>query len=112
MGPDVVLQVPSRGERLGALGVGAHEGAFPRVDPPVDVQVLGGVETLATARELALARPVGDVDLLDVRAKVGREGKGALTPGVVTLVWLFLLDPLVDSAPLEIMRGVDLCPLG
>ena len=34
-------------------------------------QVMGSVEAFATAGKLVLARPIGDMDLLDVRAQVG-----------------------------------------
>ncbi len=88
---DVVLEVAGGGEGLAALRVGAHEGAFSRVYSPVDVEVLRGVKTLAAARKLALARAVGDVDLLDVRAEVSREGKRAFAAWVVALVWLVSL---------------------
>lgn len=91
--PDVVLEVPRRGKGFRAICVGADKGPLPSVDPAVDVEVLRGVETLAAARELALAGPVRDVDLLDVRAQVSREGEGATAPRVVTLVWFILLDP-------------------
>ena len=66
VGPDVVFEVSRRREGLAALGVRTDKRTFSRVDSPVDVEVLRRVESLAAARELALTRPVRDVDLLDV----------------------------------------------
>lgn len=88
--PYVVLEVPRRGECLPAVGVRADEWALPGVDPPVDVEVLRRVEPLAAAREIALAWTIGDVDLLDVGAEVGRERERPAAPRVVTFVRLVL----------------------
>lgn len=64
--PYVVLEIAGGGERLGTICVGAHERPLAGVHASVDVEVLRRVEALPAAREIALARPVGDVDLLDV----------------------------------------------
>lgn len=69
----MVLEVARGSKRLGAFCVRTDEWAFPSVHPSVDIQVLWGIEALPTAGELALARSVGDVDLLDVGAQVCRE---------------------------------------
>ena len=88
---DVVLQVSSSGERLPTVGVRADKRSLSRVNPSVDVEVLRGVEALATSGKLALARPVGDVDLLDVRTQVCWKREGSLTPRMIALVRLVLL---------------------
>ena len=82
----VVLEVACSRECLDTVGIGTDEGPLSRVHTPVHIQVLGSVEAFATARELTLARPIGDVDLLDVRAQVGWEREGSPTPRVVALV--------------------------
>ena len=105
----VVLEVPGRGEGLAAFGVRADEGTFARVDPPVDVEVLRSVKSLPAARELALAGPIRDVDLLDVRSEVSGEGEGAFAAWMVALVWLFLFpfNPLLPRE--EVVFGVRWC---
>ena len=90
----VVLEIASSGESLDAVRVGTHERPLPGVHTSVDIEVLGSVESLTTARELALAGPVGDVDLLDVGSEVGGEREGPSTARMVTLVW-----PVLVSLP-------------
>ena len=105
--PDVVLEVPGSGEGLGALCVRTDKGPLARVDAPVNVEVLRSVEPLPAAWELTLARPVRNVDLLDVRAEVGGERERASTAGVVALVRLVLL--LLDhfAGPLQLHVAVS-----
>lgn len=91
--PNVVLQVSCCREGLHTFGVGADERSLPCVDSSMDIEVLWGVESLSTAGKLALTRPVGDVDLLDVRSEVGREGERPATAGVVTLIWPLFVPP-------------------
>lgn len=64
--PDVVLQVSSCCEGLGAFRVRADKWPLPRVHAAMNIQVLGGIEAFSAAWELALARAIRDVDLLDV----------------------------------------------
>ena len=113
--PDVVLEVPGRREGLAAVGVRADEGSLPSVDPPVDVEVLRGVEPFPAAGEVALARAVRDVYLLDVGAEVGGERERPAATRVVALVRLVLervLLPVVwvwfhlDVRMMEILRVI------
>lgn len=64
----MVFQIPCSGEGFGAVGIRAHERSLSCVDPPMHIEMLGRVEPLSTAWKLALAWPIGDVDLLDMRA--------------------------------------------
>ena len=72
---NVVFEVPGCREGFAAVGVGTNKWTLTGVDPAVNVEVLRGVESFPAAGELAFARSVRDVNLLDVRAEVCREGE-------------------------------------
>ena len=89
--PYVIFQISGSCEGLTAVRVRTHKGPFPSMDPPMNVEVLWSVKPFSTAGKLALARSIRNMDLLDVRSQVCREGERPLASRMVTLVWLVLL---------------------